>query len=464
MNHRHFKTSRQLLTPTGIALAILVIALSCAVAEDGAPTVRHRFVPADRPDLWPSHAGSDWVPVRRAELDELLRKIRSRSGDRRAIPFHTATYSAEFDPRKLSLEQGSATLKVSPALTPGSMVLCAPLNLSIDEPVWKDVNRPAVLGAAANGDHFLVIPPDSRELNFVWQLTGTRRLSGVEFDVRVPSAVATVLSLETPRNWTLTASAGTVTYVRDSDDKATWRVDLGRRTETRLRIIEPGQNISRLEGSLTTARLNSRFELKPLVVNSTTEVSFESLAASLDHLEVQIAEDWQIRSVERTSGGAVLWQDLGVADGLRRLRIEIPNGAEATERGFVINASLPYQPEMQLQLAPPRLADTVLFDGRLQVALGPPFTLQDYSTVGLSQTDVSAEAGDGGRTLLSFQQFASNASVSLIVRDDASSRARLLSVREFVVGRFDLDPPEFHADVQITSRSSEVFSLESWIR
>ena len=463
MNHRHLQTSRQLLLLTGIALAILVRALPCAVAEDGTPTVRHRFVPADRPDLWPSQAGSDWVPVRRAELDELLRRIRSPSGNQQTIPFHTATYSAEFDPRKLSLGQASATLNVSSGLKPGSMVLCAPLNLSIDKPGWKDGDLPAVLGAAANGDHFLVIPSDSRELQFDWQLTGTRRLSGVEFDVRVPSAVASVLSLETPRNWTLTASAGTVTHVRDSDDQSIWRVDLGRRTETRLRMIEPGRNIERLDGSLTTASLNSRFELTPLVVNSAIEVSFESLAASVDHLEIQIAEEWQIRSVERVSGGAVLWQDLGLADGLRRLRIAVPKGAVAAERGFVISASLPYQPEQQLQLASPRLVDTVLFDGRFQVALSPPFTLQDYSTVGLSQTDVSAESGDGGRTLLSFQQFAPDARVSLVVRDDASSRARLLSVREFVVGRFDLDPPEFHADVQITARSSEVFSLETWI-
>jgi len=459
----HRQTSRRLLLLIGIALAVLASNAGRVAAADGEPTLRQRFVPADRPDLWPSEAGRDWVPVQRAELDSLLKQLRGQSRNQQSIPFSTATYHAEFDPQRLTLGQGTASLQVSSDRLPGSLVPCDPLNLSIDRPRWQDSGEPAVLGASAGGDHFLAIRPTSRVLQFDWQLAGTRRLSGVEFTVRVPSAVASALSLVTPRDWKLKASSGTVTHVRDSDDATTWHVNLGRRTETQLRFIEPGRSIARLESSLTTASLNSRFELAPLFVRSATEVSFESLAASVDSPEVQIAEAWQIRSIERVSGGAVLWQDLGLMDGLRRLRIEIPDGAVASDRGFVINSSLPFHLEKQLQLAAPRFVNAVLFDGRLQVALGPPFTLQDYSTTGLSQTDVSAESGDDGRTLLTFQQFAPDARISLSLRDDASSRARLLSIREFVVGRFDLDPPEFHADLQIAARSREVFSLETWI-
>ena len=463
MRIRHRQAMRQVLLLVGIATVILTSAPDLVETADVKPTVRQRFVPASRPELWPSNPGSDWVPVRRTELDELLQRIRSRSENQQTIPFNTATYSGEFDPRKLSISQGSATLIVSSSQTPGSLVRCSPLNLSIDGPRWKDSSVPAVLGANTDGDHYLVIPPDSRDLQFDWQLTGTRRLSGVEFAVRVPSAVASVLSLKAPQGWTLTASSGSVTSGQNNDGGTTWRLDLGRRTETLLRLVEPGQNFAKQDVSLTTASVSSRFELTPLVVNSTTDVSFESLATTADSIELQIAEAWQIRSVERVSGGAVPWHDLGLADGLRRLRIELPDGAVATERGFVISTSLPIDLAADLQLAPPRLVDAVLFDGRLQVALNPPFTLQDYHTVGLSQTDVSAESGYGGRTLLSFQQFAPDAYVRVSLRDDASNRDRLLSIREFVVGRFDLDPPEFHADLQIAARSPEFFSLNTWI-
>ena len=463
MRIRHRQVMRQVLLLAGIAAAILTGTPDRATTADDNPRVRKRFVPASRPDLWPSKQGSDWVPVRRAELDELLQRVRSQSENQQTIPFNTATYSAEFDPRKLSISQGSATLVVASSQTPGSLVRCTPLNLSIDRPHWKDSDLPAVLGANADGNHYLVIPTDGNELQFGWQLTGTRRLSGVEFAVSVPSAVASVLSLKTPQGWTLTASSGSVTSGREDDGGTTWRLDLGRRTETQLRLIEPGQNSVKQDAGLTTASMNSRFDLTPLGVNSATEVSFENLAATASSLEVQIAEAWQIRSVERVSGGAVPWHDLGLTDGLRRLQIELPGGTVASERGFVISTSLPIHLETDLQLAPPQLIDAVLFDGRLQVALNPPFTLQDYQTVGLSQTDVSAESGSGDRTLLNFQQFAPDAYVNLSLRDDASNRDRLLSIREFVVGRFDLDPPEFYADLQIAARSPEIFSLSTWI-
>ena len=463
MRIRHRQAMRQVLLLIGIATAILTSTPDRAATADGNPVVRQRFVPASRPDLWPANQGNDWVPVGRVELDAILERVRSRSENRQTIPFNTATYSAEFDPRTLSISQGSATLVVSSSQTPGSLIRCVPLNLSIDGPRWKDSDNPAVLGANADGDHYLVIPPDSNQLQFDWQLTGTRRLSGVEFAVSVPSAVASVLSVKAPPGWTLTASSGSVTSGRDPDGGTIWRLDLGRRTETQLRLIEPGQNTAKQDVSLTTVSVNSRFELTPLSVNSATEVSFESLATTANSLEIQLAEAWQVRSVERVSGGAVAWHDLGLADGLRRLRIELPNGTVASERGFVINTSLPIRLQTELQLAPPKLIDAVLFDGRLQVALNPPFTLLDYQTVGLSQTDVSTESGSGGRTLLSFQQFAADAYVSLSLRDDASNRDRLLSIREFVVGRFDLDPPEFHADVQIAARSPEIFSLRTWI-
>ncbi|MBI1310643.1 hypothetical protein GC176_04980 [bacterium] len=452
-----------LLIPVGIVLAILIGGSRCAVAEDVAPAVRHRFVPADHPELWPDAATMDWVPVKRSELDQLIQQVRSLRSEQRTIPFNKATYSATFDPASLTLKQGTATLRCSSNLTAGSTVACVPLNLSIGEPVWEVNRAPAIFGAVPTGEHFLVIADDSRSLQFDWQLTGLQRLSGVEFLLRVPAAVASTLTLQVPQGWSLTASAGTVTRSRVTGGPLAWQVDLGRRTETRLRLIEPGQSASSQQNEPTAVSLNSRFEITPLVVEASTEVSFESLAANARSLDLQLAEAWQIRSVERSSGGSVTWQDLGPTGGLRRLRIEIPVGATAADRGFAVNASLPVQRGAKLQLAAPRLSDAVLFDGRLLVSLGPPFTLQEYATVGLGQTDVSVESGNGGRTVMTFQQFAADAYVSLSLRDDASSRARLVSIREFSVGRFDLNPPEFQADLQVTARSREVFSLEAFV-
>ncbi len=461
MRNGHRQAACLIRRTIGVALMILACGPACAV--DDAPVLRQRFVPVNHPEVWPTEEGRDWVPIRRTELDRILKQAHNRKGLQQTIPFDTAHYSATFDPVTMSLSLGNAEFKVSAGQASGDLIRCVPLNLSMSKPRWADSGQPALLGAAATGDHFLLVPAADRTLQFDWQLSGVQRLSGVEFLVRIPPAVASVLSLETPPGWTLTASTGTVTQGQDGAKQTSWRLDLGRRTEARLRFIEPGQSTTGQQSELTTASLTSRLELTPLVVESTTEISFASMASGITSLEVQAAAAWQIRSVERASGGAVPWQDLGLAGSSRRLQIEVPEGVIAVNRGFVINASRPIPQAGDLSLELPRLVDAVLLDGNLQVSLGAPFTLQDYSTTGLRQTDVSAETSGGGRTLLSFQQFSPNAQISLSLRDDASNQAQRLSVREFVVGRFDLNPPEFHADLQLESRSRDVFSLDTWI-
>lgn len=445
-----------------LTLSALMIRPVCAPAED-LPEIRRRFVPASRPDLWPQSDSRDWVPVRKSELKQLLENLRNRTAAPSTIPFSQAAYAADFNPATLSLLQGTASLDITAQQTPGGIIHFAPLNLTIAQPGWAESDLPAILGSVPGGDHYLIVPEGQHRLAFDWELTGAQRLSGVEFTLRIPAAVASSFTISVPRGWTLTATVGTVTRETENAAQTIWRLDLGQRTEASFRLIDPEHSQTRRQTVLTTASLNSRFDLTPLVVDATLEVSVDTAADQASSLDVELDEAWQIRSIERVSGGAVQWQDLGPANGQRRLRIEQPQGLASPELGFVISASRPVQSDSLLKLEPPRLKDAVLFDGRLQVSLGPPFTLQEYSVTGLSQTDVSAESGNHGRSVLSFHQFAPEARLQLKLRHNGPGRTRLVSVREFSVGRFDLNPPELHADLQISSRSREIFSVDAWV-
>ncbi|MHC4877616.1 MAG: hypothetical protein ACYTGL_14065 [Planctomycetota bacterium] len=452
----------QRLPGAGIVLAILVGFGVCAPAADSVPRVRQRFVPFERPELWPDAATTDWVPVKRSELADLLQRIRRGHSGSLTIPFSRANYSATFDPTTLQLTNGLASIDCADDLDVGRLVPFGPLNLSVSDPRWKNSSERAVLGATDTGQHYLVVG-ENHSLQFAWQLDGRQRLSGAEFRLQVPASVASTLDLQLPEDWTLTSSVGTV--IRGDTDRgsATWRINLGSRSAARLRLIAPDSPGGQDRQTPSTARLNSRFDVTPLAVEATVEVKLETVRERADSVELELADNWQVRAIERTAGGSVEWQDLGAADGRRRLTIKLPEAPGTAEQEFVVKASKPLQPGGVVQLRAPRLINTVLLGDRFSVSLRSPYALRDYSVAGLRQTDVSVEAGDTGLTLLTFQQFLPEAGIRLNLTDDQSDRARFVSIREFSVGRFDLDPPELHADLQLTSRSRDVFSLDLFV-
>ena len=121
----------------GIAFAVLVGLAACAMAAEPVPRLRQRFVPVDRPELWPDAANTDWVPVKRDELDKLLGRIRSESAESLTIPFSRANYSATFEPTTLRLKDGLASVDCAGGVDTGTLVPFGPLNLSVSNPRWR---------------------------------------------------------------------------------------------------------------------------------------------------------------------------------------------------------------------------------------------------------------------------------------------------------------------------------------
>ncbi len=447
-----------------------------SVGSCGEPTAVHAkrmFVPGKHPELWPP---GDWVPVRPQQLDMLMKSVTASSSEVDRFPFTSALYEASFNVKTAQFEQGTATLlrvRQKAEVTPFE-----PCNLALSNARWvnDDAEQSAILGTGLDNVQRLVTSETSHELRFDWLLEGRQRLTGYDFDFKVPQSVVTSFRLLVPPGWKVTSNTGIVELdkvdhrpqeqSRDRASLVAWRVQLGHANVCRIRVQQPNGDDSRGRG-IGSYRLNSRCQLQSEVLEQSFEFSFDSMSTDNDEITIAIPPALIVSSIEDELGRAFSWRDTGPrSDKWHALRINLAGIADEDLSRVTIRGrqSVPLTGSslIHLKIEPPRPDKAVLLGGNaspFSVAIESPFQVATYSSGGLRQTATSV---DDDRHEFGYEQYAARAFLDLQIQNSGRNSLQTLSVREYSLLNVGTTPQELDILLELTSQARGMFE-STWL-
>ena len=180
-------------------------------------------IPEDRISDWPEEI-SQFTAMPRDEFERLLHAALNPENGPESVSITSAHYSATLVGN--SLREGRATLSVQRI---GSEPVRHPLgafNLALEDLCWPD--RPAVWGADAEGQSWVLADASAGVLNASWTAVGRSLPDEIGFELVLPNAVTSVIELKLPRDRLIRATpeARQINVEKDSDWNL-WQIQLG---------------------------------------------------------------------------------------------------------------------------------------------------------------------------------------------------------------------------------------------
>lgn len=464
--------------PTGGArarFAFALIVFVCSVAEaqrtpesektagsgsrPAVPRIERIFVPASRPDLWPT---GKWLPVEAKKLFPLLKPGETRPPQ---TSFRTGVYSATFDPDSRTLRGGIATLEFASRENSSSeFIPLDPMNLSLQSAAWSDA-EPAVLGTDSNGRTQLFAGRRSEELRLTWHKSGRRTPFGLEFDLAFPRAIVTTLRIQIPEGWTA-AAADSGILVKAGDEARPWTIQLGLRNRIRLRLRPVTSAASPPDRASIAFQQNTRIAVGPDSIQGLAE--FQIVNAKTDGTlpDLLVPEEYRIDSIRDSSNRSIAFATAApAAAGFQRIRLTSGLSENLTVDRFTLTYS-PAKPDrsLQFELKTPRFAEGILLENsRMNVTVAAPLAIASYSPKGLRLLATTPPDTDGGGEFrLTFQQFQPDSSLSLDLSRPGQTGSSI-EVRELVLLQLDQTPSAMIADLQLTAGAREIFDFRALV-
>ena len=384
----------------------------------GAPRVRRIFVPAATPSNWPN---GDWDPISWEELQRRLQQLRDDHPD-------TDLEQAEYRARLVrdSFEEGRlkwTARQVADSLRYQSL---SPMNLGLGRLEWTGTeqsgtensdtqqsrsSRPAVWGTGPDGTVGLLLEPSRSILTGTWSLAGRRLPRSLEFVVQLPAATVSRLLLELPAGLRLTSSAGEVSGPVRGADAAweSWTVDLGSRTECRLRVAPPGAETARRGLSISQSRTN--YVVRPEVVRVLAEFEIEAFESSLREVRLQVDPGLQVVAVEHGDEAGVTWKAESRPEG-DVVTVALADPISIPAQMLRVRGIAAIKPGEPWTLPRLRALDTVPGERLVTVRMQPPFQAADLRLEGYRQTELTAVPNEGETVVL--RQIAEDASLVVV--------------------------------------------------
>ncbi|HEY2250156.1 MAG TPA: hypothetical protein VGH74_03805, partial [Planctomycetaceae bacterium] len=428
-------------------------------ADDSLPGIRRVYVPADRPDLWPK---GDWQPIPLTELERQLEWAGARLS-RPGPCIQRADYSATLVDGEL--RDGGVEWQIHRPDPFGRMLSVGRMNLNVSKLAWsepastpadskstkqsaltREVPVPALWGTTPGGTTAIVVDRRQGRLVGDWSLSGRKLAASVEFDLELPPATMSRITLKIPAGLVLSSTAGEVTSTAETAEPGwkEWRVNLGSRTTARLRVCTGADPAT--ARPLIIVRSNLNYVVRSEAVRVLAEFAVEPLETLLREVHLDVDPDIQITSVEYGDGGAAAWKSPGNQNGS-------PNGVTnsalnpARDGGHIV-VQLPDSPAGDVPtlrilgiaqiksfaawtLPRIRVQNSVEEAGKLTLRIQPPLVAADVRTDGYLQTELTTSAADG-ETLV-FKQLRSDGTITLVPSDgkpDLACRVVTLLISE----------------------------------
>lgn len=434
-------------------------ASSFAQSQSRGPKISRIFVPAGKPEAWPP---GDWVPITTERLQSLLSQ-QSKPQPKTLVVNETRLF-ARFDPQRNALVDGRAVVSFGEKTPTDRLVALSPLNVAIRNAQWtRTSDRPVVMGYDDAQQLHVAVPPDSGELQFEWQLAGTSRLNGTEFEVRLPRTIVGEVSVEVPKEWSLSAGATALKVDAPSNGQQRYVVNVVPGQTLRLLLIP--ESLKSPEYAASTSllyRQATTIQLSRGRIDQRSDFSLDALSVVPAQWQMPIPKDWVCDAVSLNGRllTAAEWS-LGAKDpkagGTQLLSVPLSNGNGLIAPTISVRLSRTLGPRVSFATCvcpAPKHDRAAMLSGQVDLQIVSSLALVRHQVKNLRQTEVRS---DEGIERLTFQQDRADAELTLHWADQ-SELLRIKS-RQFVVVNLEDSPASFLMDLEVEPLTGSLFDL-----
>lgn len=358
------------------------------------PVIRRIYVPAAAPARWPA---GPWEPMPLEEFERRLAALRENAPQAQADGLERAEYRARLVGDELQagrlewVPRGAGAAPRFLSLTPQGLALSR--LESLDGATGSPLGA-AIWGTAPGGDAGVLLEPPAVRLAGEWSLRGRRLARSVEFDLRLPPATISRMTLHVPEDLALSASAGDLTGPHPTAEAGwrTWELHLGSLGGCRLRAGPPA--IASAPRPLLVARARTNYVVRPEAVRVLAEFDPEMWEGAIRELRLTVGEGLRITDVEYGEEGDVAWNVVAEGNG-RDIRVELPDPLAGPGQILRVRGIASLDPRSTWVVPTIRVQGAIEPEAFVTVRMQPPFQAADLRFDGYRQIDMTAGAADG---------------------------------------------------------------------
>ncbi|MFM9963168.1 MAG: hypothetical protein ACKV2Q_18325 [Planctomycetaceae bacterium] len=407
--------------PFAIASLVLLLLVlpSLTCADDKPLTIRHVFVPVDKPELWPKDG--DRQPIPFAEYLELRDANPPVRAARHGAHLEWQSLSATFDPARGVLTDGRWLAEVRGTEKVSRLMSLEPLDLPISELKWSDGD--ALWGTAPSGETLLLVDAAQRRLEGRFSRQGRRLQRTWQFDLRLATATVSELKLRVPAKYSLKCSAGMLRGPLASGEEGwrLWQVNLGSQSRCEVLVIE-SPAVAPTEPVVVYEQTSS-YVLREAEVEIQCEINAEIFHTPKSALAFTVPDNLTIYTIGYAGDSRLNWRELPRVPGQpRQVEVSLPEPQIGRVRALQLLGGAAAKWEPSFLLPRVTLVGGWFTSGRWNVSVDTPLVWRDWHPLGLRLIDINATSPTSRR--LSFTQFLAEASLGL---DITKPEARLTS-------------------------------------
>lgn len=343
---------------------------------------RRVYLPADRVEEWPL-GKYKYRPTDPKEFEDFVKLLSpSQAGPTQAASrLVQASYQARLEGDVLV--DGRAAFNIEAEADTESILLLHPCRLALDEVRWNgQEDAPASLGLTAE-NQTAVFVPQAGKLTASWSLRGRRQsVESLEFNLEIPKAPVSTLSLDLPQSLTLLSDVGVVIGPLPSKraKHQRWRLELGGHHTAKLKVTL-GESSGQNKGiTLLRETLTYDFSLRGLEVSA--KLDLETLNRPRQTIELELDPGLRLiaaRFDDIPLDWTVVSPDRPAAKG--RVVLQLPEPILGTGRVLSIKALAPLVLDSSWRLPGLRMLDTFWQEGQATLRIPAPLVLKQLNPV-----------------------------------------------------------------------------------
>ena len=384
-------------------------------------------IPEDRISDWPEEI-SQFTAMPRDEFERLLHAALNPENGPESVSITSAHYSATLVGN--SFREGRATLSVQRI---GSEPVRHPLgafNLALEDLCWPD--RPAVWGADAEGQSWVLADASAGVLNASWTAVGRSLPDEIGFELVLPNAVTSVIELKLPRDRLIRATpeARQINVEKDSDWNL-WQIQLGGDHRCRLTIVARQDSPVRQSTVLFDHELEATVGEEDLRFQSRFELDI--FDAPVSEVVFLVPSSAEVYAVTYGIEMPLSWSRISKTE----LTVQLPSALLGRSRKICIDGLVANNPGQHTRQSPQiTLKNGVFSAGRQLFTMLSPLQLQRARMTGFRQIE----------------------GVKLTAQAESFSYKQILPDAQLIL---DVRRPRASLNVQVTARLE--MSEDSWM-
>jgi hypothetical protein len=445
-----------------LAIALITLGsvhVDSALPLNKPPKLRVLFVDAEHPATWPK--GLEPIPA--GELRRLLGDESDTGFEPRTISIEQAIYRATF--RDGALRDGKAEMTLAQSVRSALVSLECPdsdashrVTLShlrwLAEPAGakSTMTMPEVLcGLDQNGRRVAVSEPNASRLECDWSLQGRSSLGSTECALSVPPAVVSKIILHVPTELSVESDQGVlVRGPKDHDGKTVWQVELGSRSNCRLRFVAgvvPGSQRVFYDQDATLVVAPDRLRLQ-------SKLQLDVFGAPLRSLRLRIPAGLRVETISYRDDFP-LTVPANSPEKDREITLDLPEPLLGKNRTISVEASTATRTNQLWNLPQVTVIGAVRRESDAQLTIRAPLKLVRFAKdSAVAQAEAPTYTIDGEETFF-LRQNAGDAPLAIEIAEPAPA----LAAR--TLARLDLrrDRCAFAADIVCSAVGGSTFSV-----